>query len=107
MKFNMGSWRCGSSACALGTAALHLPFRLQGLELKNDKGGNTVVCFKDTKYPTFRGSYEVAQEFFGITSEESFSLFFPAYGQTPESQITPQMVAARVLTVIKKYAGIK
>lgn len=107
MKFNMGSWQCGSSACALGTAALHTPFRLQGLTIARSYDGTNVVCKKGTKRPTFEQSYNVGADFFGITENEAFKLFFPAYGAIPTYKITPQMVASRVLELIKKYVGIK
>ena len=61
-EFNMEAWySCGTSACAVGYAAMHPWFRRQGLTLEVNYG------------PVYKGDwgYRAAQKFFGLRLSET------------------------------------
>ena len=55
-KFNIYTWTCGTSACALGSAAMYDPFTKQGL---------TIDCFGTPEYKGEEG-FQAGALFFGL-----------------------------------------
>ena len=85
--------KCGTAACALGSACLYPPFRKMGLRYDADQ------------IPYFRNHREFAAGavFFGISEDEAKWLFMSArYGIQPDA-IFPRMVARRIKHLIKLY----
>lgn len=100
IKFNMDHWKCGTAACALGSACLHKPFSDKGLKVHANS-----VTYKHYE------DYEAGEEFFGITSQESDWLFNPERYRTSKGgffvdiqrSVKPKHVARRVTMLIDKY----
>jgi len=90
---------CGTSACALGSAAQHKPFMKRGLHLVNKEGYYTT-----REEPYFQGDYgmDAGKEFFEITLEESLWLFDPDAYFT--SDIKLEHVSHRINTLIEHYS---
>lgn len=92
---------CGTTACALGWACSIPELRRKGLYLD------------DRESPALRGKYdllptEVGAEFFGITDEESHSLFIPDHYDVDDfSKITPKMVAKKFEALVNKYGWVR
>lgn len=83
---------CGTAACAFGSAAFYKPFVEQGLHISE--------C-GEPSYGLFIGLY-AAMAFFDISERQAELLFLP--GQYPSNKnITPEMVADRVASMI--HAG--
>jgi hypothetical protein len=87
-RFNMGTWGehglehhpdenfCGTTACALGHAAMDPEFRRDGLSLeweRNENGYRAAVVLKD--HDELRGAAAGA-EFFGLTQNEASFVFY-------------------------------
>lgn len=110
--FNMYSWfeqgshihaghGCNTSACALGSCALHPWFAERGLRIS--RGAECPVY--ENRGRRYR-NFTAGAEFFGIKMNESFQLFDPdqyrgifARGEP----IKPQEVISRVDKLIRKY----
>lgn len=84
--------RCGTVACALGSAGLYRTFREAGLKTNNKQG--------EVWYREHEGFY-AAQEFFGISYVQSLKLFSGLH----YTAISPRIltVAKRVDNLIKQY----
>ena len=83
---------CGTSACALGTAALYPPFQAKGLNI--DKGCVSV---------TYKGHYnfKAAAEFFEISYGKAKAIFYPSNRLYGTYKITPDMVADVIDNLVK------
>lgn len=101
---------CGTSACALGSAALLSDFQVEGLKSFKD----LVVFDPDNKCNEYSDVWEYScltgidagSAFFGITREQAGWLFYPSsymYSGTGYGveKVTPEMVAARVGAIIR------
>lgn len=120
--FDIGHWyevsnvtgdkSCGTSACALGSAACWPKFKKAGLKIVTDSYGHRSVTFKG-----FEDS-KAGAEFFGIHTAEADWLFMPdTYGKVkkkdgtfvdlPYKDITALMVAKRVKLLISWYTKYK
>lgn len=92
---------CMTAACAIGSAALHEPFKKAGLTYPLDNYG--------PKYKDEEDSFLAGAKFFGITPTESFWLFDPKYYTNKQrkpispKKITPDIVAARVQILVGHY----
>ena len=85
---------CGTSACALGTAALYGPFKEMGLGITH----NNDVIFEDLAAGVSVVNYRAGIRFFGITHDQADWLFYPGSYET--TKITPEMVARRVKMIL-------
>ncbi len=104
VEFNMHCWivpkkrgnvRCGTAACALGSAGCYPPFREMGL--KSISGRNAIVG--TVRYGEDI-NFTAAEKFFGIGCAASRFLFSPTcYAIEPD----PKEVARRVDGIIEKY----
>lgn len=132
-KLNMDTWvepddrvKCGSSACALGSACFYKPFQKQGLKY------NGFRSLKDVNdwnlQPEYKGEtdFPAGEKFFGITEDQSHFLFHPEryqdiedendfYGELsleklfsikPVQKIKPKHVAKRVGQLIAIYSAM-
>lgn len=79
-KFDMGSWKCGTTACAVGWAASLEHFKAQGLTLEG-----FCPAMPDPELGIRLYGYLTAQELFG-----SYEMFYPIYKDRDND---PQMVA--------------
>jgi hypothetical protein len=96
--------KCGSSACALGTAALHPWFISKGLRWVSaysaiDDGLDNEVTPIDVEFQGY-SNFDAAQKFFGITKNQAEYLFDP--GNYPRSHKSPRYVASRIRSLVKK-----
>jgi|SRR5882724_3271763 len=89
---------CGTSACALGLAAISGIFKDEGFSFTISPIGILVPFFKDV---TTMG-FDAAEEFFEITTHQSYQIFDPNY--YPEAEKTGSIgelaVAARIRTLV-------
>lgn len=74
LKFSIHHWHCGTSACALGSAALYPPFVRQGLKLNANR--TFPVLVGEDNQSGWCG-YEAGSVFFDLTEDESYFLFHP------------------------------
>lgn len=120
IKFAIYTWksveRCGTAACALGSAACYPPFKKAGLKMSNE--------YDLPEYTTSDGELheevDAGREFFGITDDEACHLFLPSFYSHPEYlgssnphkftpinvTIKPKHVATRIKKLIKHYEAI-
>jgi hypothetical protein len=89
--FDMQTWHCGTSACALGHACLDPKFRAEGLHL----GDGALPMFEGAK------GFVAGAEFFGISYRESKHLFGPTKYSIPtrsgpNGKIMPRDVIRRI-----------
>jgi len=116
--FNMGSWvennaqpdpddgdyvqvgktlECGTSACALGCAALYPAFIEQGLIWSLSNG----VEFKGSSFET------AGKDFFNLTNEQSDNLFFTYYEDKKHTKrTTPQYIASLIREMVEEETGV-
>lgn len=74
---------CGTSACALGTAALDPQFRREGLRLSahldsSGRVGAVAVTYRG------RADFDAAEAFFGLSSRDAHELFGPSGLRAPQ-----------------------
>lgn len=100
--FSIGTWarkgtECVFAACAVGSAALWLPFRILGLKHATDGWSNVLR-------PKYKNLYDwsATQEFFGLTNQESYYLFDGWYYKMNDNDITPDVVADRIELFLKE-----
>lgn len=86
-RFDLGMWKCETTACAVGHGAECPALAAEGLRM------NPFPVFKD------KIAWEAVEAFFEIGERVSFSFFLSSYYDHPEDFITPAHVAAR----IRKY----
>ena len=94
LKWDMGEWKCGSAACAIG----HIFTRNCGRELKlQDKQGD-----HGEFQPVFGNimNFEAVQDFYGITEEHCLYCFANSYYVFKEA--TPEQVSDRMMEVLKE-----
>lgn len=104
-KWDMGTWDCGSAACALGSAGLNPWFKERGLVTDISEG----AVFLRFPNGELTEGCEAGEEFFGITFEESESLFsvweYESFNDRAKYKgVPPAMVRARVDELIEKYS---
>jgi hypothetical protein len=121
LEFDIGAWGvvreeanepCGTSACAMGYAALDPQFMTEGLRLKNEDGiifegldnfnAYALAGGEVSVDPVFEGSlgFGAAIMFFEITEEDAVYLFYGAkYSSWP---VTPDDVIARVRELLAR-----
>ena len=90
--FVMRRWVCGTSACALGWAALEPAFQVEGLAIRNFGGAGVPVFNREL-------GYNAGADFFDVSHENSLWLFDPEqYTENREywAKIPAADVAARV-----------
>lgn len=118
-KFNMTTWGCDTSACALGSAALLPEFSAAGLQTRpsedwlasdDERHENRYVVFVDPETgAASQDSVDAGAEFFGITQDESHDLFMVTHEKDDFGRIRkgrplrPRQVAKKVRALIDKY----
>jgi hypothetical protein len=139
--FDIDAWikpaksRCGTAACALGSACFYPPFQKQGLSIDGYKKlsdvGKAAKKIGEDAFdfsPGFDGNdydgYETGANFFGIEIDESYFLFKPDhykncgddgsktflhrfFGIKQVEKVTPAMVAQRTGMIIERYKNHK
>lgn len=101
--FNLGSWKCGTTACAMGHACSIPSFRRAGLRLEKEMEWGEAVFI-----PSFKceQDFDAAQRFFGISQSDSYHLFdpmeYPNYERTRK-----QTVINRIRKFIAQHQGVK
>lgn len=90
--FDLREWKCGTAACACGTAGLHPWFRDQGFTLRSG-------TFGEPMFKTYR-DFEAVEAFFEIDDDDSTHLFLDA--SYPEGRRGPKSVAKRIRSFVKK-----
>lgn len=108
-KFDLGSWACGTTACAIGWAALDPTFRSEGLRLDCVPSPDTYHCYTVTDltqtggtfFPVFGKAvyYAAAEAFWGLTNNQAHKLFAPWSYDPPG---TPSDVAKRIRALLAK-----
>lgn len=89
-ELDLDEWYCGTSACAVGHAALDFEFRKQGFFLTTSGYGF---------YPVYRGfeSWDAICAFFGLTQDQALHLFTrERYDRKP----TPEDVRRRIKEIL-------
>jgi hypothetical protein len=97
--FDISHWHCGTSACAVGTAATHPWFIARGFTVMSDIGGHPLHSYPSRTVPVYQDKHalDAVKAFFGLTVPQAAKLFFyDAYDFVHKSDVTPKMVAARV-----------
>lgn len=123
-KFDLGSWACGTTACAIGWAALDPTFRNEGFRLEVEyfvplfgtrrradatKLSHTNVSWRRLQpdsYPVFGGyeDYEAVMLFFGLSKDQAHRLFDrAAYGNAG----TATDVAKRIRAMLARSKRAK
>jgi len=95
--FDMGTWHCGTTACAGGHLALDPRANAEGLSLTSHLDWGLV--------PTFDGAhgYSPLAVFLEITTNQSERLFSSYnYRRRKDGSISPQAVRRRVRAMIKR-----
>jgi len=103
-KFDMRTWKCGTTACAAGWAASDKQFRREGLSITTRSSGAVVPTFKD-EANTVRYGYAACCAFFGLQWREAEFLFSPtnyACGGGPEDT-TPAEVSERIRMLVRGH----
>lgn len=96
--FDMGTWHCGTSACALGLFALTPAFQEQGLHLEN----GAKFGYATNIIPVFEGEHSsnAGALFFGVPFSVANSWFDPYEYRDDDGwqidDVTPEMVADRM-----------
>lgn len=89
---------CGTTACALGYAAVDPGFRRAGLKFTSNIG-------LDIQYRKWSGTY-AAMSFFELDEATILSLFYPnearEYYNRPWDKITPKMVSRAIRNLVKE-----
>lgn len=97
--FNMRIWKCGSVACAIGTAieAGDLP----GLELERIASLDLMAAFRPV-YGSTEGMAAIAR-YFGIALEDAHWLFDGTAIALPIDEIPPSAVAEHITAWLTKH----
>lgn len=92
-EFDLGKWKCGTAACALGSAALLPEFNEAGLILDS------------TEVPAYNEetAEDAGAEFFGLSGRQAEYLFTP-WTYPRGSYTTPKTVAKRVREILEGKA---
>lgn len=89
---------CDSTACALGYATVDKVFNAEGF----DHARSTLSPRYITPFGTTKLGQQAAEEFFGISPEDTSNLFYPDYDADDniygviQDEITPTMVADKL-----------
>lgn len=70
---------CGTTACALGLAAISGIFKDEGLTFRIGHEGNLLPVYLDPSKSKMWMGYEAAQKFFDISSNTAYRLLSPDY----------------------------
>jgi hypothetical protein len=91
--FDIGTWRCGTTACAVGHACLNPVFQEQGFEWN-----------KRHREPVFHGilSWPAVELFFGLTKGQAEHFFYSA--SYSENDPTANDVADRIERFLAQHA---
>ena len=109
-RFDMNSWKCGTTACAVGHAMYHPYFNDHGL-YPDETWQDVEQTFDEVGYrvtkerlvsavPTYQGAEEfpACALFFDISEQDANYLFSPSeyYGEEYQDKITPKQVSRRI-----------
>lgn len=100
-EFDLGSWRCGTTACAVGWACTMPEFTQQGLVWSTMEDDFASPYYKDqVTGKEFSGWNAVGKFFLGVEKDYmlKYNLFAPDFYP---SNPTPQMVAARIRQTVE------
>lgn len=92
-RFDMWSWTCGATACALGHACTIPHFKRNGLHL----------CIGDYPTPTYqsRTGFMAGATFFGLSYDQAVYLF-DSDRYAARSMRSPKIVARRIRGLVRR-----
>ena len=108
IKFDMGTWgraqeddvmSCGTTACAMGLAAISEKFKRAGLVYKN-RNGAIIIGIKSKSGRITWGGFTAAQRLFGITESEADWLFTDSDYEEYHGAPLEREVARRIRRVV-------
>lgn len=97
--FDLGHWHCGTTACAVGTAALHPGFNAQGLSLRQWAGTIWVPVYDRDARSASVTSWDAVTGFFELSFVQARYLF--TEGAYPDEASKPADVATRIREFIQ------
>lgn len=98
-KFNLSTWHCGTAACAVGTAAMHLDFNYQGLHMHcSNRALVPAYDYGDGTAP-LKG-WDAVEAFFDLSLGQAGDLF--SAGAYSSYASKPADVAARIRKFITR-----
>jgi hypothetical protein len=99
VNFDLQSWKCGTSACAVGWACQDPVFKEQGLHLKD---------FGKTHMPTYgkHSSWDAVCEFFDLAQPDALRVFDPCAYPYHGIDVKPEQVIFRIENLIKEYQHV-
>lgn len=103
-RFNMSTWSCGTSACAMGHACEIPAFKRLGLEIGIMFGSPLPVL------PSGKEGFGAAVELFGITHTDAYALFKEQFAGRPTpknlaGKDTPKVVARRIRKFVREHTS--
>lgn len=101
-KFNMNYWGrqqpCGTTCCALGTAACDLEFNVKGLKAMWRGDAEDNIKGMEVQFEGYT-DHEAGREFFGLGEKKSWYLFMPS-SYPPFEATTPLDVVRHIDNVL-------
>lgn len=98
--FKIKAQDCGTSACAVGLAALDPWFQERGLQLvppdEDEDGDEATIRYQGYYH------FSAVNEFFDIPYEEAWRLFHPSGYAIP---VTPSLVATNIRNLLQREEG--
>lgn len=96
--FSMEEWyhtnpECGYTACAVGTALFHKPFREQGLSCEKTEEGDLNPIYQS------KSNWQAVEAFFGLEKKDAEFLFSPKSYETGD-KTGPGVVANRIRELV-------
>lgn len=100
-QLNMGTWKCGTVACAVGHAAMMPEFNAEGLRMISEAGnhryGDAYPCYTEG-IKTHYSPWDAAMKFFGLSWQDANHLFSSTHYDLPP---TPAEVSARIRGLVE------
>lgn len=96
-RFSLRTWKCGTTACAVGWACMDPLFNLQGLI---HYGSGPYYEKPDAEPNEFYTHWAAVEMFFGLDEEQALHLFSPTHYNNVRRPI-PQDVIARIEALIQ------
>ena len=85
--FDLGTWKCGTSACAVGWAAADPQFNEEGFKLDKQSKG-PLASFIFMPWYEGLGGWSAVEKFFGIDFDQAQNLFSDeAYGSATKAHV--------------------
>lgn len=99
-RFNMKSWRCGTSACAAGWAGMDYTFNRMGFFSHDATSELDELCYCSPEGKQFK-YFQACEQFFELNEWEAEYLFYPNVYSNNSEPITPQRVISRIQSLLE------